>query len=70
MSAPDKLLTLGQIARRYGCQLWQVRRLYERRLLPEPQRVSTYRVLTEADVPLVEAALRKAGYLGRQGGAL
>jgi DNA-binding transcriptional MerR regulator len=55
--------TLGQVARHFGVQLWQVRRLYERRLLPEPPRVGTYRIIEPRDLERVGAALRRAGYL-------
>jgi hypothetical protein len=37
--------------------------LYERRLLPPADRVGPVRVVDEADVPLLLAALRRAGYL-------
>jgi DNA-binding transcriptional MerR regulator len=57
------VLTMGAIARRYGVTQWQVRRLFERRLLPEPARVGAYRVVDESDLPAVERALREAGYL-------
>jgi hypothetical protein len=59
--------TVGSIAKRYGVAPWQVRRLFERGLLPEPCRLGFYRVLDEADLPVVEDALRRAGYL-REGG--
>ncbi len=56
-------LTLGDVAQRYGLPLWKVRRLFERRLLPEPARAGNYRVIDESDLPTVEDALRQAGYL-------
>jgi DNA-binding transcriptional MerR regulator len=56
-------LTIGDVARRLGCQGWQVRRLFQRGLLPEAARVGAYRVVSERDLPLVEKALREAGYL-------
>jgi hypothetical protein len=55
--------TLGDIARRYDRPVWMVRRLYERGSLEEPARVGGYRVVPPADLPLVEAAMRRAGYL-------
>jgi hypothetical protein len=55
--------TTGALALRYGCETWQVRRLFERRLLPPAERVGSYRVVDEADLPKVEQALRDAGYL-------
>jgi hypothetical protein len=56
-------LSLGDVARRYGIQTWQVRRLFERGLLPEPSRVASFRVILADQLPAVEAALRAAGYL-------
>ena len=56
-------LTIGAVARRYGCFAWQVRRLFERGLLPPAARVGAYRVIAAADLPQVEVALRAAGYL-------
>ena len=56
-------LTIGEVATRVGCQNWQVRRLFERGLLPPAHRVGAYRVIAVVDLPAVEAALRDAGYL-------
>jgi hypothetical protein len=56
-------MTLGQVARRFGCALWQVRRLYERGILPPALRVGVYRVVHVQDLPKVERALREAGYI-------
>jgi DNA-binding transcriptional MerR regulator len=56
-------LTIGNIAARFGVPAWQVRRLFERGLLPPAARVGAYRVIAESDLPRVEEALRKAGYL-------
>jgi DNA-binding transcriptional MerR regulator len=64
MSSP--VYTTGDIAKRLGCQVWQIRRLYERGLLREPARAGAYRVVAESDVPAVEQALRIAGYLPPQ----
>jgi DNA-binding transcriptional MerR regulator len=64
----DPPLTLGAVARRCGCLTWQVRRLFERGLLPPAQRVGAYRVIAPSDLPLVEQALRSAGYLRDTGG--
>ena len=58
-----KLLTPGQVAQELGCQVWQLTRLYELGLLPEPPRVGRCRILTRADVPGIKAALRKRGHL-------
>ena len=56
-------LTLGPASRLLGCHTWQLRRLFERGLLPEPPRVGAYRVIAVEDLPKVEEALRRAGYL-------
>jgi hypothetical protein len=56
-------LTIGAVAAHYGVPPWQVRRLYERQLLNEPQRAGRYRLIARGDLPRVGAALRRAGYL-------
>lgn len=55
-------LSLVQVARHLGCAAWQVRRVLRRGLLRPPPRVGTYHVFTAADLPRIEAALRRAGY--------
>jgi hypothetical protein len=55
--------TTGDIARRFGVEPWQVRRVFERGLLPPAPRVGPYRVVAGADLLVVERALRTAGYL-------
>lgn len=62
-NAHPPLLTMGQIARRYGCTQRNVRTLFLRGLLPEPARVGAYRVVPVEQLDQVEAALRKAGYI-------
>ncbi len=59
----DAPMTLGAVARHFKCRTWQIRRLFERNLLPPAARVGTYRVIAAIDLPLVEKALRVAGYL-------
>lgn len=56
-------LTLGEVAKRFGVQLWQVRRLYERGILPEPARIGHFRIVGEHELAAIESALRSAGYL-------
>jgi DNA-binding transcriptional MerR regulator len=60
------VFTIGSLAIRFGVRPWQVRRLFERGLLPPAARVGTYRAAAEGDLPRVEEALRAAGYLPRQ----
>jgi hypothetical protein len=52
-------------ARVLGVEPWQVMRLYHRELVPEPPRCGNSRVLTLADLPVLRAALERAGYLKR-----
>lgn len=59
--------TMGGVASLYGVQSWQVRRLFQRGLLPPAPRVGTYRVVAAADLPAVKQALRDAGYLRSEG---
>jgi DNA-binding transcriptional MerR regulator len=64
MSFPETdIITLGVVARHYGCKPWQVRRLFERGLLPPARRVGAYRIVSTDELPRVEQALRDAGYL-------
>jgi hypothetical protein len=56
-------LTVGAVARRFNCQPWQIRRLFERGLLPQAPRLGAYRVIALVDLPRVVEALRLAGYL-------
>jgi DNA-binding transcriptional MerR regulator len=62
-SPQPSVLPMGEVARRLGCKQWQVRRLFERNLLPQPMRVGAYRVVRTEDLPVIEQALRAAGYL-------
>jgi DNA-binding transcriptional MerR regulator len=68
---PVPAMTVGEVAKHFterGLPVTarHVRRLFERELLPPAQRVGAYRVIAQADLPLVEKALREAGYLPRQ----
>jgi DNA-binding transcriptional MerR regulator len=62
--------TTGALARHFGCEPWQIRRLFERGLLPPAQRVGAYRVIPASELPAVERALQTAGYLPAQREAL
>jgi DNA-binding transcriptional MerR regulator len=55
--------SIGDVARLHGVPIWAVRRLYQRKILPEPGRVGVYRVVTSKDLPAIEKALRACGYL-------
>ena len=61
---PDsEVFTTNTAAKRCGVAEWQVRRLFERGLLPEPPRAGAYRLIPADDLPKIETALRAAGYL-------
>jgi hypothetical protein len=55
--------TVGDLARHFKVEVWHVRRLFERRFLPEPTRCGMYRMFTVEQLPQIEAALIAAGYL-------
>jgi DNA-binding transcriptional MerR regulator len=59
-------LTIGAVAERLGVQPWQVRRLYERGLLPPAARVGAYRVVAPSELPVIRRALVAAGYLPKE----
>jgi DNA-binding transcriptional MerR regulator len=61
----SSVLTLVDVCRLLGAHPWQLRKLYDRKLLPLPRRAGRYRVYSVDDLPLLEKALRKAGYLRR-----
>ena len=62
-TAKDEFLTPGEAARRLGVETWQVQRVYERGLLPEPRRLGRYRVIAAAELPALAEACKKGGYL-------
>ncbi len=64
-----RFLPLGQVADKisretgHAVKQWQVRRLFERGILPPAERIASYRVIAEGDLPKIIEALRTAGYL-------
>jgi hypothetical protein len=62
-TAQKQAFTIGDVARRLGVRPWQVRRIFERGILPEPLRFGAYRLLTDTDLPALETALKTVGYL-------
>lgn len=62
-TAVCQYLTLTDAAARLGVEPWQVRRLHERGILPEPPRLGRNRLYTEADLDTLRQALQEAGYL-------
>jgi DNA-binding transcriptional MerR regulator len=57
------LLPIGEAADLLGVQSWRLRRLFERGLLGEPERVGRTRVVRREQLPRIREALEKAGYL-------
>lgn len=55
--------TLGEVAEHFRLPTWKIRRLFERGILPPAERIGLYRVVAAKDLPKIEAALHKAGYL-------
>lgn len=55
--------TTNTLARKVGVSPWQVRRAIQRGFMAEPVRIGAYRVFLAADLPAIEAALERAGYL-------
>jgi DNA-binding transcriptional MerR regulator len=68
MAERAEAMTLGDVARHFGCKPWQVRALFERGKLPPAKRLGVYRFFTGEDLPALEAALREAGYLAGKTG--
>ena len=57
-------MTTTAVAELFGVRPWQVRRLYESGRVPEPPaRMGAYRLIRPADLPVIQAALVRAGYL-------
>lgn len=61
-----ELIALGDVAAAVGCESWRLRRLFERGVLPEPQRVGGYRVFQASEIPTIRLAAEKAGILADQ----
>lgn len=65
----SEYLTLGEAAdaltrsTSHPTHDWQIRRLYERGLLPPAERIGRNRVVRRRDLPKVLEALRAAGYV-------
>ncbi len=60
---PEKTYTMGDLAREFGLQTWQVQRVANLGKLPEHPKVGNLRVVYQSDLPACRAALEGAGYL-------
>jgi len=58
-----RTFTTGALSKHFGVPVWQILQTIKRGFLAEPERVSIYRVWLESDLPVIRAALVKAGYL-------
>jgi len=62
-------LTLGQVAKTVGVDVWQVQRALERGFAFPTHKVGVYRCVYASDLHLVRQALERAGYLPHTPGA-
>ena len=59
-------LTTGEVASLLGVQAWQVARLFELGILPEPPRSGGRRVIDRTTVPDVVKSLEARGWLPKK----
>jgi hypothetical protein len=64
-----QFFTTRELADFLGTDEWRVRRLFEDRTLPEPQRFAGKRAIPSLLVPSIVDALRERGWLPKQEGA-
>lgn len=57
------LLSTREVAEIAGVKTWQVRRLYEDGMLPEPGRFAGKRAISKTDIPQIVLLLEKRGWL-------
>jgi hypothetical protein len=56
-------LTISEASLSIGIEPWQLRRLYNRQLVPEPARYGNNRVVKPDDLPGLRRAAKSVGYL-------
>lgn len=56
-------MALRPAAQLLGVEFWQIQRIFELGLLPQPARFGNVRVVTKSQLPEIRAALIKRGYL-------
>jgi len=61
-------VSLGELAGDLGVQAWQIARVFELGLVPEPPRLSRRRVIPRAAIPDIIKALRRRHWLPADGG--
>ena len=62
-TATAEALTLGAAAARLGLPLWKLQRAFTLGLLPVPLRAGRLRLVPSDQLPVLRAALERAGYL-------
>ena len=58
--------TTGEVAGLFGVQAWQVARVFERGLVPEPRRSGGRRMIPPALLPEIIAQLDRCGWLPKE----
>jgi hypothetical protein len=59
-------LSTRQVADLFGVPTWQIQRLFECGILPEPRRFAGKRVIAGESLPAIVDALRERGWLPRE----
>lgn len=64
-------LTIGEVAKELGGEVWQIRRCISRGFLPATlaERLGNWRCFRRKHLPRIRKALTRAGYLRRAVGA-
>jgi hypothetical protein len=62
VAAQPIFLSATEAARQLRCPVWQIRKIFDRGLLPQPPRLGPYRVILPEDLPRIADALVRAGY--------
>lgn len=60
------VLTTREVAEITSVKEWQVRRLYEEGILPDPGRFAGKRAIPRTDIPKIVLLLEKRGWLPKQ----
>jgi hypothetical protein len=61
-------LTISGVGKHFGLPTWKIRRVFYDGLVPEPRRLHYWRIIFPEELPAIEAALVRLGYLPRQEG--
>lgn len=61
-------MTLGEVANHFHLQVWKIQQLFDRKILPPPQRAGRLRIIARSELDAVRQALVRAGYLAEPAG--